>query len=79
MSHKIATVSTTPYFDQKPGTSGLRKPTKQVIEGNYIHNFIQVSIELFIVNILVCTTNGIGRIYFSSSRRWEVLFLKLFK
>ena len=39
----VNTVPTTPYKDQKPGTSGLRKKTPIFMEGHYLHNFIQVS------------------------------------
>ena len=39
----VEVVPTTPYKDQKPGTSGLRKKTTIFSEGHYLHNFIQVS------------------------------------
>jgi len=38
---KIRTVSTRPFADQRPGTSGLRKKTRVFIQPHYIENFVQ--------------------------------------
>jgi len=37
----IKTVSTTPYADQKPGTSGLRKRVDVFMQPSYVENFVQ--------------------------------------
>lgn len=60
----IKTVSTTPYSDQKPGTSGLRKKVPHFQQTNYAENFIQSifdSLEGFAGQTLVI--GGDGRYY----------------
>ncbi|MCO5059676.1 MAG: alpha-D-glucose phosphate-specific phosphoglucomutase [Rhizobiaceae bacterium] len=61
---KIDTVATTPYPDQKPGTSGLRKKVPVFRQENYAENFIQSvfdSLDGFVGKTLVI--GGDGRFY----------------
>ena len=37
----LKTVKTTPFSDQRPGTSGLRKRTRHFMQPNYVENFVQ--------------------------------------
>ena len=60
----IQTIKTTPYGDQKPGTSGLRKRVKVYQQPNYVENYIQAifdSLEGFEGQTLVI--GGDGRFY----------------
>ncbi|MEO0353896.1 MAG: alpha-D-glucose phosphate-specific phosphoglucomutase [Cyanobacteria bacterium P01_A01_bin.3] len=60
----VKTISTTPYTDQKPGTSGLRKKVPTFQQPNYLENFVQAifdSLEGFEGSTLV--VGGDGRYY----------------
>ena len=51
----VKVVPSTPYLDQKMGTSGLRKPTLTFQQPSYVENFIQATFNALIasgVNIL---------------------------
>lgn len=81
MPLSIQTIPTKPYEDQKPGTSGLRKPTKTFMEGNYLPNFIEVCLylHLLLVNLSICSSCRVKRLNFSCIRRWKVLKIMLYK
>ncbi|MBF0423204.1 MAG: alpha-D-glucose phosphate-specific phosphoglucomutase [Magnetococcales bacterium] len=60
----MASVQTTPFQDQRPGTSGLRKKVRRFQEKNYLENFVQSifdSLEQFQGKTLVL--GGDGRYY----------------
>ncbi|HEY9646587.1 MAG TPA: alpha-D-glucose phosphate-specific phosphoglucomutase [Chroococcidiopsis sp.] len=60
----IRTISTTPFADQKPGTSGLRKLVKVFQQFHYLENFVQAifdSLDDFQGQTLV--VGGDGRFY----------------
>ena len=60
----IQTIKTTPYGDQKPGTSGLRKRVTVYQQPNYVENYIQAifdSLDGFFGKTLVI--GGDGRFY----------------
>ncbi len=44
-SPDIRTVQTTPFPDQRPGTSGLRKKTRVFMQPHYLENFVQAVLQ----------------------------------
>ncbi|RUT35072.1 alpha-D-glucose phosphate-specific phosphoglucomutase [Arsenicitalea aurantiaca] len=57
----IKTIATTPFDDQKPGTSGLRKRVSVFAQPNYVENFVQAlfdSLEGFEGKTLVIGGDG---------------------
>lgn len=63
-SSTITSVATSPFDDQKPGTSGIRKKVKHFQQDNYLENFVQsifAAIGDFKGNTLVL--GGDGRYY----------------
>lgn len=60
----IQRVQTTPFDDQKPGTSGLRKKTRIFMQPNYLENFIQaILFELKEAGGTSMVVGGDGRYY----------------
>lgn len=58
---KIVTISTQPFSDQKPGTSGLRKRISVVKQPHYLENFVQAmfdAVEGFAGSTLVVGGDG---------------------
>ncbi|MBW4654120.1 MAG: alpha-D-glucose phosphate-specific phosphoglucomutase [Kaiparowitsia implicata GSE-PSE-MK54-09C] len=59
----IRTVETTPYSDQKPGTSGLRKSVKAFQQPHYLENFVQSIFDSVGVAGQTLVLGGDGRYY----------------
>lgn len=61
---QVSLISTTPFLDQKPGTSGLRKKVKVFQQAHYLGNFVQSIFDsLDIPAGAVLTLGGDGRYY----------------
>lgn len=62
---EVQVVPTKPFSGQKPGTSGLRKPTKTFMEEHYTENFIQAIFDSVGPDLQGCmlVVGGDGRYY----------------
>jgi phosphoglucomutase len=63
----MTSIPTTPFQDQRPGTSGLRKKTRQFSQPRYVENFVQSIFDVLReegnLNDKTLVVGGDGRYY----------------
>ncbi len=70
----ILTVATTPFNDQRPGTSGLRKPVTIFQQPHYLENFIQANLDTLNQANATLVLGGDGR-YFNEEALHKIVQL----
>uniref|UniRef100_A0A023FXQ8 phosphoglucomutase (alpha-D-glucose-1,6-bisphosphate-dependent) n=1 Tax=Amblyomma parvum TaxID=251391 RepID=A0A023FXQ8_AMBPA len=70
----VEVVQTTPFEGQKPGTSGLRKPTRTFMQPNYTENFVQAIFDSIGPDLQGCmlVVGGDGR-YFVKEATMKII------
>ena len=69
--YKVQEVKTTPYEDQKPGTSGLRKKVDVFKQEHYLENFVQS-----IFDVLPADTKGQSLVVSGDGRYYNDVAIK---
>jgi len=70
----MRTIPTTPFAGQKPGTSGLRKKTRDFMQPSYLENFIQATLDATGLAGQTLVVGGDGR-YFNREAIQTILQL----
>ena len=70
----MRTIPTTPFAGQKPGTSGLRKKTRDFMQPRYLENFIQATLDATGLAGQTLVVGGDGR-YFNREAIQTILQL----
>ncbi len=70
----MPTIATTPLAGQKPGTSGLRKKTREFMQPRYLENFVQSTLDSVDIKGKILVVGGDGR-YFNREAIQTILQL----